>query len=481
MTITRCPACLTTFRVGPEQLALRQGRVRCGHCYRPFDALAHAQPEPDTAEKPAAPAAESPPVSPSTHPFDRSSEASARHSFDRTFAPSVPASEPLPVPEPEPEPEPATLPTLDFDIPEHPSSFRSEGIPPASEPAAFAAPPPEKAPPFGTASTPGSSEPYRSYFPAPGNDAQPEPSPEIPETSAHTAPFSPTAPEAGQTSAADDADDLTEAASPVPAPQVFSSRRQAPEKTQETDTKAATETELAPYGKQTEVATTPPSADEPETETETETNETAETAGSEAPTTVSSPTASASEERNKDADDGELEDWRRKLYDPAPPATPYRALWALGIGVLLGIFAAQASYFYRESITREWPQLRPAYLTACELLACEVPLPRIADHLAIERSNLEVIAGPTPHFELHAIVLNRAPHPQQHPHLELTLTDHKDKPLSRRALAPEEWLATAETDLSAGLQAGERIEVILPFTTPELRGVAGYRLAAFYP
>jgi predicted Zn finger-like uncharacterized protein len=37
--LTRCPHCSTTFRVQPEQLKARHGRVRCGHCQQVFDAL----------------------------------------------------------------------------------------------------------------------------------------------------------------------------------------------------------------------------------------------------------------------------------------------------------------------------------------------------------------------------------------------------------------------------------------------------------
>src|SRR5512142_180237 len=34
---TRCPGCMTVFRVTPAQLALRAGQVRCGHCRTVFD------------------------------------------------------------------------------------------------------------------------------------------------------------------------------------------------------------------------------------------------------------------------------------------------------------------------------------------------------------------------------------------------------------------------------------------------------------
>lgn len=36
---TRCPDCQTTFRVTPEQLKARAGKVRCGHCQAVFNAL----------------------------------------------------------------------------------------------------------------------------------------------------------------------------------------------------------------------------------------------------------------------------------------------------------------------------------------------------------------------------------------------------------------------------------------------------------
>ncbi len=39
MMLTRCPACSTTFRVSPEQLKVRAGKVRCGQCQSQFNAL----------------------------------------------------------------------------------------------------------------------------------------------------------------------------------------------------------------------------------------------------------------------------------------------------------------------------------------------------------------------------------------------------------------------------------------------------------
>jgi len=54
--ITRCPACGTSFRVQSDQLAARDGQVRCGQCATVFDAQATlvTEPEPAPAPRPTA-------------------------------------------------------------------------------------------------------------------------------------------------------------------------------------------------------------------------------------------------------------------------------------------------------------------------------------------------------------------------------------------------------------------------------------------
>jgi len=69
---TRCPHCQTAFKVVRDQLLLREGWVRCGHCGEPFNALDHLidliPPASPSAQQPAALAeptpSETPPPSP---------------------------------------------------------------------------------------------------------------------------------------------------------------------------------------------------------------------------------------------------------------------------------------------------------------------------------------------------------------------------------------------------------------------------------
>ncbi len=70
---TRCPGCRTIFRVTEEQLAVRDGRVRCGHCKNVFDGNAERislVPPSDAAGRPPAARDVSPtPVPPAVTDF----------------------------------------------------------------------------------------------------------------------------------------------------------------------------------------------------------------------------------------------------------------------------------------------------------------------------------------------------------------------------------------------------------------------------
>lgn len=166
--------------------------------------------------------------------------------------------------------------------------------------------------------------------------------------------------------------------------------------------------------------------------------------------------------------------------DYAPPAPPpaRRGLTGLAIGLLSGMLAAQLLYLFRADLAREWPSLRPVLVNACRALDCTVELPHIAGLISVESSDLQSEPGKTANLVLNATIRNRAPHPLAWPHLELTLTDARDRPLVRRVLTPQDWFPGA--DLEQGFAAGRDIAVTLPFSADGL-GATGYRIYAFYP
>ncbi|HRP98649.1 MAG TPA: DUF3426 domain-containing protein, partial [Rhodocyclaceae bacterium] len=156
-----------------------------------------------------------------------------------------------------------------------------------------------------------------------------------------------------------------------------------------------------------------------------------------------------------------------------------RWLWGLAVGILGGALAVQAAYLLRLDISRHWPQLRPLYVELCEQFGCDMPLPRIAAEIRIVSSDLESDPLDPTRFVLNARIRNEARHPQEHPHLELTLTDARDRPVVRRVLTPAEWAPSpAQAD---GFRAGDEIAVHMPFAAPDVTAAVGYRLYAFYP
>lgn len=138
--LTRCPRCDTAFRVTPEQLKARQGRVRCGQCQAVFNALetlvdetpaAIGMPLPPAEPPAAAKAPAEPPSTVEAPPEDVPLEAAANNSAEEAATPPAepePPVEPPPPAEPEApdQPPPAAGPA--------PSLAAEESPPPPAEP-----------------------------------------------------------------------------------------------------------------------------------------------------------------------------------------------------------------------------------------------------------------------------------------------------------------------------------------------------------
>ncbi|WP_371323979.1 DUF3426 domain-containing protein [Dechloromonas sp. ZY10] len=141
--------------------------------------------------------------------------------------------------------------------------------------------------------------------------------------------------------------------------------------------------------------------------------------------------------------------------------------------VLLLLLLAQAGHHFRSEIARKWPETEAIYTA----LGVVVPLPRNADLVAIETSDLQSDAQ-RGLFVLQATLKNRAAFRQAWPSLELTLTDTLDGVVTRRVLAPVEYLppGTAAEFFAADSEIGIRL-----WLESSGAAAAGYRLYLFYP
>ncbi len=162
-----------------------------------------------------------------------------------------------------------------------------------------------------------------------------------------------------------------------------------------------------------------------------------------------------------------------------PPRPVRRWPWVLGALLLLLTLLAQAANYYRSTIALLFPETKPYVAALCARFGCELPLPRRIEMISIEASDLQADTTNPNVMVLSATIKNRAIFTQQHPLLELTLTDSQDQPLVRRVLAPQDYLGKA-VNAQAGIAATSEVAIKVFIEGSRVKAT-GYRLYLFYP
>ena len=158
--------------------------------------------------------------------------------------------------------------------------------------------------------------------------------------------------------------------------------------------------------------------------------------------------------------------------------------WMLAVLSIVAAFAltAQVAYVWRNELAARWPAAKPWLVAACAPLRCVVDYPAHIESITIESTALQSSGPNASLYTLTALLRNRDPVAVRYPWLELTLTDTQDRPILRRALRPEDYLASSRDGGKGqgGLAAESELPVRMMFELSGLRFV-GYRLEKFYP
>ena len=174
-----------------------------------------------------------------------------------------------------------------------------------------------------------------------------------------------------------------------------------------------------------------------------------------------------------DEDVSFVRDARRKAFWRSPVMRVFLAVVALA---LVGLLVAQVALHERNRLASLHPQLKPWLVQLCDVMRCEVEVPRQIESIVIDNSSFTRIRGDL--FRLGFVVRNTSGVEVAAPAVELTLTDTQEKPVIRRVLQPAElgagavlaprgeWSASLNLGVASG---GDNVRV------------AGYRLLAFYP
>lgn len=438
MLTTRCPHCSTVFRIRPEQLSVRGGRVRCGHCQQPFSALSHLEDLDDDAgahtqatsrPQAAAPAAPPTPVRQSEPPAPRPAPAPV---FPQTVDPRpepVVSSMPVPVVHTKPWP----VPDADIDLPA-----------PAFSDGAARQPLIQPDPPQTHAEAPAVGDDFSMSIRLDG------PSPAQVRAEAN---------EAGELDF-----DFTEIDEPTPAPVQAPAPAEPPAPY---ESKIARELGIPPYDpSQEQVFSQTVMLEEP-----------IEIAGLPDPELDVGPHSLFDERERQQRMVSQVEDRRSSPVD--------YLLWGLGLFLLCVLAAMQLAYVFRTELTRWWPESRPLLEEACIMLDCDVPYPKVIDDgskdglITIEGSSFTPDSTQEGRFRLIASILNKAAFDQSWPHVEVTITDRFDIAIARRVLAPAEWLPPTYAQLKA-FEAHSEVTASLGLDLGKLPA-SGYRLYVFYP
>jgi predicted Zn finger-like uncharacterized protein len=164
-------------------------------------------------------------------------------------------------------------------------------------------------------------------------------------------------------------------------------------------------------------------------------------------------------------------------FGPQPRRRSSR-LWWFGSAFLVLALAGQGAYRYRGEIAVLLPEAKPLVHGICAELGCDVPLPRRAELLGIESSDLQAESTLPSVMVLTATLRNRAGFIQAFPALELTLTNAQDQMVARRVLMPRDY-APQGTRPEPGFAAGSELQIRVHIEAAALKPI-GYRLYLFY-
>ncbi len=152
--------------------------------------------------------------------------------------------------------------------------------------------------------------------------------------------------------------------------------------------------------------------------------------------------------------------------------------WSGAALLLLALLSAQVAYFLRVPVAAYYPQTKPYLQRFCQLLECTVDLPRYADWVSIEASDLQADPQRPNLIILTATLRNRAPFAQAYPALELTFTNTQDQMVARRVFTPAHYLASS-ANAGRGMDANNEFTAKLYIDSGDLKP-SGYRLFLFY-
>lgn len=453
---TRCPHCLTIFRVANDQLKLHAGLVRCGSCQQTFNGVEHLVP-PHELTKPVQP-----------QPDAAANSATAQPQETQTEAPAVTPEEKVTF---QSAPEPVTTPAPVVIVIDE-AAIEKAAFPPAAKSEAAAV--------LGDTEirekTNELPEDLESVLAATMNPAPEKPVTPVPESTASLDfflgdddPFAEIAATPPETVSAQI--QLETKAAMLEEPSIDWSVADEVSDTGEEQTTKQDEGELMPAlgAIATDAAQEPYLPDT--------TDDTAETKA------ALEQLATTAEDSVSDTGTGAGEEDKPEFVLQAEKAERRGRLYSIVMIILslmlLPALIAQTGYIFKNQIAAAYPETRAGLEQACRVLQCQISLPAQIDYITIESNELQTLSPGKNTFSLVMQLQNRSNTVQSWPMVELVLNDAKDKPVLQKAFAPKDYLSEP-AEIAKGFAPASEKNITLYFELPKLKA-SGYHVSAFYP
>jgi predicted Zn finger-like uncharacterized protein len=168
----------------------------------------------------------------------------------------------------------------------------------------------------------------------------------------------------------------------------------------------------------------------------------------------------------------------RETRAPPPSRVGWKIFGALVALLLFVVLLAQLAWWQRETIMVYWPGSEPLYAQACEQFNCDVAPPHDIDGLQVEPSDLRQVDGPHK-LELKMPLRNRYNIALAYPAIELTLLDEQNNVAVRRVLFPQDYVKPG-TSVAAGLPARTTQTMVVHLDTGNAVA-SNFRVQIFYP
>ncbi|HVC49137.1 MAG TPA: zinc-ribbon and DUF3426 domain-containing protein [Burkholderiales bacterium] len=166
-----------------------------------------------------------------------------------------------------------------------------------------------------------------------------------------------------------------------------------------------------------------------------------------------------------------------EILRPVQPSRYWQSFWILLTLSTFLLLVMQGILFWRTTLNVDFPRLRPVLTLISAMDGARLELPRDASLISLDSSELH--SDPQPGiYTLDAIIVNRAPFPEQYPLMELSLTDVHNSIIARRVLSPSVYLGPKGRP-SEGIAAHSEVDIHVPLKISNVEA-NGYHVYIFY-